>query len=275
MAEQPKQSSEAAKPQTEAPKAETNSQDKPAEKKDEAPAKKKRKNWLPLESNPVLMTKYIAGLGVSSMFGFNEVMGVDPDLLAVVPQPVYAVLLCFPVSQASEKHREEEEARIAKDGQPDSKNVYHMLQTVGNACGTIGLVHAVLNNRDMLDLDKHKFFAKFYSETKSMSASERAAALEANTDIEVTHQAVANDSEAKSRLDNASNVNLHFIAFVCVDGHMWELDGRKKRPICHGKSSLQTLLYDAVGAISQFMSRDSKELRFNMAALTPMFAFDD
>jgi ubiquitin carboxyl-terminal hydrolase L3 len=192
----------------------------------------------------------------------------------MVPQPVYAVLLCFPISENSEKHRAEEEQKIAKDGQPDAKNVYHMNQTVGNACGTIGLIHAVLNNADILGLDKDKFFAKFLKDTKSMSAAERAAALEANTDIESSHQSVANDSEAKSNVNDKTNVNLHFIVFVCVDNYMWELDGRKKRPICHGKSSLQSLLYDSVGVVSQFMARDPKDLRFNMAALTPMLDFD-
>ena len=37
-------------------------------------------------------------------------------------------------------------------------------------------------------------------------------------------------------------VNLHFIAFVCVDGHLYELDGRKEFPINHGVSSPDTLL---------------------------------
>lgn len=47
--------------------------------------KKKRKNWLPLESNPDLMNKAIWQGGVSPMFRFTEVLGVDPDLLAMVP----------------------------------------------------------------------------------------------------------------------------------------------------------------------------------------------
>lgn len=103
---------------------------------DAEPKKKKRKNWMPLESNPELMNKFLHKLGVSPMFRFVEVLGVDPDLLAMVPSPVFAVLLCFPISAASEKHRAEEADRIAKDGQADSKNVYFTLQTVGNACAS-------------------------------------------------------------------------------------------------------------------------------------------
>jgi ubiquitin carboxyl-terminal hydrolase L3 len=41
----------------------------------------------------------------------------------------------------------EEAARIEREGQVVSSNVYYMKQTVGNACGTIGLLHAIGNMR--------------------------------------------------------------------------------------------------------------------------------
>jgi hypothetical protein len=53
---------------------------------------------------------------------------------------------CFPVSEASEKHRAEEFEAITKSGQVVDPSVWHTAQTVGNACGTVGLLHAVLNN---------------------------------------------------------------------------------------------------------------------------------
>jgi len=247
------------------------------EVKAEEAKKTKRKKWLPLESNPELMTRYCHELGVAPMFKFFEITGVDESLLGMVPQPVFAVVMCFPISEATEKHRADEAERIAKDGQAggaDSKNVYHTLQTVGNACGTVALLHAVLNNASLLGLAEDKFFAKFLKQTKGLNAAERAAALEANEDIEVQHQALARDEEAKSRPDHAVNANVHFNAFVCVDGVMWELDGRKKTPIAHGRSSAESLLFDAVTVIKvRFMALDPSEIRFNMVALAA--GFDD
>lgn len=38
--------------------------------------------------------------------------------------------------------------KIKKDGQKISPNVFHMEQTVSNACGTIALIHAIANNLD-------------------------------------------------------------------------------------------------------------------------------
>ena len=33
--------------------------------------------------------------------------------------------------------------------------VFFMRQTIGNACGTIGLLHSISNNKDRLDLGKY------------------------------------------------------------------------------------------------------------------------
>jgi len=228
-----------------------------------ASVKRRRKHWLPLESNPDLMNEYIWRLGVRSKFQFHEIM--HPDLLDMVPQPVYAVLCLFPISEVSEKHKAEEAALIEKNGQETSKNVYFTKQTIGNACGTVGLVHAILNNAQTLKLDNNKFFAKFLESTLKSNPDDRAKMLEENDDIEVEHQAVA--TEAKSDVSHEVNANLHFNAFVCVDGHLYELDGRKASPINHGKSSPATLLKDAVKVVQGFMARDPKDIRFNMVAL--------
>lgn len=224
---------------------------------------KKRKNWLPLESNPELMTKYVHALGVNSKYVFHEVLGVDEMLLGMVPQPVFAVLMLFPISKASEAHRASEEASLAQKSQTVHPAVYHVKQVIGNACGTIGLLHAVANNEHKLELDSNKFFAKFLGQTRKLDLMERAVALEANTDIEVEHQSLA--AEAKSDVSHAVNDNLHFNAFVEVGGDLYELDGRKNRPINHGKCN--NLLFDAVAVVQQFMSRDPDEIRFNLVAL--------
>jgi len=183
----------------------------------------------------------------------------------MVPQPVYAVLCLFPISEASEAHKAEEAAQIAKSGQEVSKSVYFTKQTIGNACGTVGLVHAILNNARALQLDNSKFFAKFLESSLKANPDDRAKMLEDNDDIEVEHRAVA--TEAKSDVSHEVNANLHFNAFVCVDGHIYELDGRKSTPVNHGKSSPASLLKDAVKVIQGFMARDPKDIRFNMVAL--------
>jgi ubiquitin carboxyl-terminal hydrolase L3 len=229
---------------------------------------------MPLESDPDLMNRYIAQLGVDvSKWCFHEVLGTDEDLLGMCPQPVLAVLMLFPLTEPQEQYAKEEEERIQKKGQTESKNIWYMQQTVGNACGTTGLLHSVLNNASKLGLDNKKFFAKFLNETKSMTPAQRAEALERNEDIEVQHEQVA--EQGGSEVESKTNENLHFIAFVRMDGQLYELDGCKSRPINHGQTSEQTLLQDAAKVIRQFMKRDPKDIRFNLVALAPKTAEDD
>lgn len=92
--------------------------------------KRKRKNWLPLESNPELMTKYVHALGVNSKYVFHEILGVDEMLLSFVPQPVFAVLMLFPISEASEAHRAAEEKSLVEGGQTVHPDVYHVRQVL-------------------------------------------------------------------------------------------------------------------------------------------------
>lgn len=56
-----------------------------------------------------------------------------------------------------ESFRLEEEAKIKAQGQEVSSEVYFMKQTIGNACGTIGLIHAVANNQTHLEFGKRLF----------------------------------------------------------------------------------------------------------------------
>ena len=223
--------------------------------------------WLPLESNPELLTLYVRSLGVSGPYQFQDVFGVDHDILNLVPGPPLAVCLLFPLSEASEDHARREQERIEEKGQVVDKDLYFIRQTVGNACGTIAVIHAILNNYDFLDLDENKFFGKFLKETKELDENERAKRLETNKDIESGHQAVA--ELGQSSIEDVEDVNLHFLCFTVKGGHLYELDGRKKFPINHGPSSPETLLYDAVAVIKEFMKRDPDNVRFNIIVLAP------
>ena len=229
----------------------------------------KRKRWFPLESNPDVMNKYCQKLGfpADSGYQFVDVLSTEDWGLGMVPKPVIAVVMLFPISEASEKHKAAEQAAIEADGQACSAAVYHTKQTVGNACGTVGLIHAVANGCPAAGIELGGWFKDFLDKTRGLeSSAARAAALEASQELDDAHGETA--QEGQSAVPDAdTRVNTHFITFAGVDGHLYEFDGRKEQAINHGPTSTGTVLEDAAKVVRQFMSRDPEELRFTILAL--------
>ncbi|KAH9777040.1 ubiquitin carboxyl-terminal hydrolase 3 [Citrus sinensis] len=220
---------------------------------DERPSAKR---WLPLEANPDIMNQFLCGLGLPAEEAeCYDVYGLDDELLAMVPQPVLAVLFLYPLTAQSEEERRLQD----NDKKEFSKNVYFMKQTVGNACGTIGLLHAVGNVTSEIKFQADSFFDKFYKSTANLDPQERAAFLENDKEMEVAHSVAASAGDTEATDD----VNDHFICFTCVDGELYELDGGKSGPISHGASSPSSLLLDAAKVIKGMIQKNPESLNFN------------
>ncbi|XP_068121343.1 ubiquitin carboxyl-terminal hydrolase isozyme L3 [Hyperolius riggenbachi] len=185
----------------------------------------------------------------------------------MVPRPVCALLLLFPVTEKYELFKAEEEEKIKSHGQDVDSGVWYMKQTIRNACGTIGLIHAVANNKEKLHFEKDSALEKFIEESLSLSPDERAKFLERDESIRVTHESSAQEGQSEApNIDE--KVDLHFIAFVPVKGHLYELDGSKSFPINHGPTSDDSFLEDAIEVCRKFMQRDPDELRFTVVAFS-------
>ncbi|KAG2178113.1 hypothetical protein INT43_003366 [Umbelopsis isabellina] len=230
---------------------------------DQAEAKKPELRWLPLESNPEVWNKLVHKLGVAEEWSYTDVFGLDPDLLAMVPQPVLAVLLLFPYTEKYAQFQAEEEARLTKLEQNISPNVYFIKQTISNACGMMALIHSIANNEKIVGPG---VLQKFIHKTKHLSPDERAEFLEKYPEIADAHfEGASQGQTAAPNLED--DVDLHFICFVEADHHIYELDGRKMFPINHGKCT--NLLEGSAKVIKQFMERDPDNLNFTVVALAP------
>jgi len=118
--------------------------------------------WLALESNPDVVNKYIHAMGVDEKWMFVDVIGTDPELLEMVPRPAMGVLLLFPITEKVTKAEEEERLKLETEGQITDQKVWFMKQTIGNACGTIGVLHALANIYDKLSLPEDSPLQQFF-----------------------------------------------------------------------------------------------------------------
>ncbi|UNI24004.1 Ubiquitinyl hydrolase 1 [Purpureocillium takamizusanense] len=228
--------------------------------------------FIPLEANPQLMTTLAHRLGVSPALALHDVYSLtDPDLLAFIPRPALALLLVFPVSAAYESHRMAEDA-IADDyaGRGDGEPVVWWRQTIRNACGMMGLLHAVSNGpaRDFIEQDST--LDKLLRESIPLAPRDRSALLERTSALADAHKEAASAGDTPAP-DAHDDVDLHYVCFAKgADGALWELDGRRKGPIRRGELDKGEDVLSPRGLSLgplKFLEREGGDLRFSAVAL--------
>jgi len=231
------------------------------------PTESKTIRWKPLESNPQTLNTYIQALGVPKEWEFNDVYGLDPELLSFVPGSCCAFILLFPITENYNKHCLEEVKAIESNGQKVDKDVFYMKQTIGNACGTIGVIHAIANSQNLITLAENSPLKSFFNKVKGSSPADIGKALESDESLATAHTDCAQEGQTAT-LSAETPLDLHFIALVQKEGCIYELDGRKQFPVNHGPSSPESFKLDAAEVCKKFMARDPSEPRFSIIALS-------
>lgn len=227
------------------------------------------------------MTSLVHKLGLSPSLSFHEVYSIDdPDLLAFVPRPVHALLLVFPVSETYEKFRHEEDKdKPEYEGHGDGEETVWYKQTIGNACGLIGLLHGVSNGAARDHIQAKSDLDNLIQNAIPLKPRERAELLETTEALEAAHQeaAATGDTAAPSATDE---VDLHYVCFVKSEknGHLFEMDGRRKGPLDRGELEAGDDVLSAEAlekGVRAFMRREAEagggELRFSIVALAESF----
>lgn len=169
------------------------------------------KRWFPLESNPSVMNTYVEKMGLdTSEFSFHDVFSTEDWALGMVPRPVVAVLMLFPIKPESEEYRKNEQSRIENEGQVVSPDVYYMKQTVGNACGTVGILHAIGNARSIVKIKDDSYLSRLYTKTAEQAPEAIAAHIETDTELEETHGSAAAEGQSEQQ---EGEVDTHFVCF--------------------------------------------------------------
>ncbi|KAL1840709.1 hypothetical protein VTJ49DRAFT_204 [Mycothermus thermophilus] len=228
--------------------------------------------FIPLEANPELLTSLLRSLGLSPALSMHDVYSLtDPSLLAFIPRPALALLLVFPVSAAYESHRLAEDASLEPyTGKGPSEPVLWFPQTIRNACGLMGLLHAAGNGEARGFVEEGSDLERLIKAAEPLDPEGRARLLERDETLASAHRAVAEKGDTAAP-DARDDVDLHYVCFVKGrDGALWEMDGRRKGPLKRGELDRdEDVLSDKALALGplKFLEREAADLRFSCVAL--------
>ncbi|KAK4128600.1 cysteine proteinase [Parathielavia appendiculata] len=203
-----------------------------------------KKHVTMLENNPEVMNALAKKLGLSGDLAFYDVYSLDePDLLAHIPRPAYALLVIVPMTPAWKQDREAEDAALG-----DPAGYYHggpagageqpiiwFKQTIPDACGSYGLLHCAINGPAARFILPGTLLEQLRNDAIPLPKDERAQMLYDNTAFEEAHQSVAALGDTPEPPVGKSEHKGHFIAYVKANGHLWELEGGRDGPLDRGE----------------------------------------
>ncbi|KAG6358168.1 hypothetical protein INS49_014052 [Diaporthe citri] len=219
------------------------------------------KHFLPLESNPDVFNRLIRSLGSSHCLEFQDVVSLDdPDLL---PHPALALILVFPTTDRYEDQRAAEDATRSDSECNTDENITWFMQTINNACGLYGILHALSNGpaRDLV-----------VDECASLLPHQRSSYLENSLELERAYMEVAVQGISTVPENAEDEVDYHFVCFVKShrNGHLYELDGDRKGPIDRGlvlAPEEDMLASGGLSIVREYIEREHGNCAFGLMAL--------
>lgn len=181
------------------------------------------------------MTRLATKLGLSPGLQFYDIYSLDePETQAHIPRPVLALLVIIPLTPAWARDRQAEDGgKSDYAGFGPDEPVIWFKQTIGHACGSIGLLHSAINGpaADFVQADSD--LAAIRSRAIPLPMAERADMLYNSVPFERAHKSVEEAGDTLA-LPVAEDAGQHFVAFVKAEGKLWELEGSRKGPLERG-----------------------------------------
>ncbi|SCU81813.1 LANO_0B04258g1_1 [Lachancea nothofagi CBS 11611] len=219
---------------------------------------------VPLESNPEVFSKFAQRLGLSKQYAFSDIYSLtDPDLLAFMPRPMKAIILLFPLNEFFESSKSSD---IKEDS--DTNKPAWFKQSVRNACGLYALIHAMSNNRELLEEgSKLGQFLETHPRSDSKYADDQ------TDDFIVSISELYNETSALGQTvapPADEEVDLHFITYIEKNGQVYEMDGRRPNGAKFlGKSLSEDLLDEPLvkNRIQWYMKHATEDMKLNFTLL--------
>ncbi|KAH6619691.1 hypothetical protein B0J18DRAFT_411956 [Chaetomium sp. MPI-SDFR-AT-0129] len=238
-----------------------------------------------LENNPEVMNALGEKLGLSKKLAFYDVLSLDePELLAHIPRPAYALLAIIPLTKSWQRDREEEDARLGDpityyDGGAAAaggdRPLVWFQQTIREACGSYGFVHCAINGEAAKFLVPGSTLDKLRTAALPLAREERAKVLYDSEEFEEAHKSVVALGDTPEPIRGSTkHAGQHFVAYVKENGHLWELEGSRGGPLDRGTlAEDEDVLSPRALELSLkrilTLNRDDPDVRFSCTVLAP------
>lgn len=157
-------------------------------------------------------------------------------------------------------------------------NIFFAQQVVHNSCATHALLSVLLN---CSDIPLGETLTRLKTHTKGMSPENKGLAIGNTPELAAAHNSHAIPQARRRQDKGTSGVSMgrftgeafHFVSFVPINGHLFELDGLKPYPMDHGPwdseveewtDKFRRIMADRLG-----ISTGEQDIRFNLMAVVP------
>ncbi|KZV60488.1 cysteine proteinase [Peniophora sp. CONT] len=226
---------------------------------------------VPIDSDPAIFAYLSKRLGVSPAVTYHDVYSLtDPDLLAFVPRPVHALIINCPGASYRAARGEENVPTPAYNDTGDTP-VLWIKQNIHEACGTMAILHSVLNGPARKHITPGSLLARLREDMVPLEREPRAKVLEDSVELEVAHAAAAAMGQSEAPELGNMDTDGHFLAFVVGDDrHLWELCGYAPAPVDRGAlgEGEDALSERAVKlGVGAFLEKAQESLKFSIIAV--------
>ncbi|WWC59225.1 uncharacterized protein I303_101775 [Kwoniella dejecticola CBS 10117] len=229
--------------------------------------------WSLTESDPQVFTQLLKDLGVKGL-QVDDLYSLDEATLSTL-KPIHALIFLFKYVEPSAS---DAEGSSGVEVDPLDNGVWFANQVINNSCGTVAALNAVMNipaqasqyTDESIELGEELGNLREFG--AGMESLDLGHLISSSPHIREVHNSFSKSSpfsmDPSAFPDREKEDAYHFIAYLPINGILYELDGLRRNPIMHapieGSDWLDTARETVEGRIGTY---PPGSLMFNLLAV--------